>query len=200
MNVFVISPGRTATTTFSEAFASLPGYTSLHESRVTELGDRRILYPNNHIECDNRLVWFLCRLTRKYGEHSILVVLKRDKEKIALSYNNRWRKILIMKAFSQGILMRGFRSNNLDVCREYVEYCYEQIDFYSKYWNRVIYIDVDNPENGISELLETVGLTSHRTSIVEYVKNTRSNTNVGGIKSRIEALKYNFLCLLWDLK
>ena len=97
MNVFFVSPGRTATTAFWKAFQCVEGYTCAHESNVQKLGAERLRYPNKHFELDNRLVFFLAELTTKYAKgNSVLVIIKRDHTAIAKSYNKRWSKINIM--------------------------------------------------------------------------------------------------------
>ena len=67
MNVFILCTGRCGSMSISRACKELDNYTSGHETRITKLGDERINFPENHIEADNRLAWFLGRLDEKYG-------------------------------------------------------------------------------------------------------------------------------------
>jgi hypothetical protein len=199
MNVFFISPGRTATTSFSEAFSCVPGYTSMHESRVELLGKERVSYPENHLEFDNRLVWFLPQLANKYAKSSILVIVHRDKEKIAQSYNKRWHKINIMKAYAQGIHMRDLAGNDIDVCRDYVNYVYDHLEFYRNYWDHVVDINMDTPSEGIELLLAKMECPELSGQVLEYMKNVHSNMNSAGLKKRVEVTWFNLRALIHDL-
>jgi len=199
MNVFFISPGRTGTTTISIAFSCVDGFTSLHESRVNFLGDERVDYPSNHFECDNRLVWFLPRLTKKYSQTSILVIVNREKLKIASSYNQRWGGIGIMRAYSQGILMRHLKDNNLDVCMDYVDNVYEQLEFVKGSWAKVISLDLDNPKEGVVEILNEIGKEQYVSEILKSFNTVKSNKNNKTIKIRLLHFKQNLIMLLQDL-
>ena len=46
----------------SRACASVTNFTSAHESRVGRFMEERVRYPENQIEIDNRLAWFLSNL------------------------------------------------------------------------------------------------------------------------------------------
>ena len=103
MNVFVLSTGRCGSTTFARACAHIANFTSAHESRVAMLGPARLDYPENHIESDNRLAWFLGRLERKYGDAAFYVHLTRDRMAVARSYARRLEPGMIIPAYAQGI-------------------------------------------------------------------------------------------------
>lgn len=196
MNIFLISPGRTATTTFSEAFKKVEGYTSSHESRCQYLGEDRVLYPKNHFECDNRLVWFLPRLTEKYSKTSILVNIIRDRNDIAKSYNKRWAGIRIMKSYSQGILMRPVEINNFDVCLDYVNNAYEHIKYFSKDWKYYIEIDIENPRDGVEEICRILNLSPG--PILEYLSNNHLNKNENSLRKKLRFLKANIKNAFFD--
>lgn len=199
VNVFLLSPGRTATTTLSIALNEVADYTSSHESRVNELGSERISYPENHIECDNRLTWFLPRLTPKYKDKGILVVIKRDVKSIAKSYNQRWQRIYMMKAYSQGILLRDLKDNNLDVCEDYVNNVYEQISYHSIAWKNVIEIDLKDPSKGIYELLQKMNRLEYFDNVMRKLNETHVNLNNSVFKNKKTSIKFNLKCLIWDL-
>ncbi|MEJ1383421.1 MAG: hypothetical protein RPV21_03475, partial [Candidatus Sedimenticola sp. (ex Thyasira tokunagai)] len=67
MNIFILNTGRCGSTTFIEACRHITNYSAAHESRIQLIGDRRLAYPQNHIEADNRLSWLLGRLEHTYG-------------------------------------------------------------------------------------------------------------------------------------
>lgn len=197
MNVFLVSPGRTATTTLSEALKKIEGYTSLHESRIQFLGKDRVSYPENHFECDNRLIWFLPRLTKEYGKRSMLVNVLRDRESIAKSYNRRWDGIKIMKAYSQGILMRPLNNNNFDVCMDYVNNVYEHIEYFSKDWAYYVEVDLANPDIGMEEIFKILDVSGE--GVCDYLKGNSLNQNRTDLKVKLKGLKFNFKCMVYDL-
>jgi hypothetical protein len=68
-----------------------------HESRVC-LVDGRLSYPDDHIEVDNRLAWFLGSLGTLYPG-AFYVHLTRDPERVASSMVRRWeQKIWLRRA------------------------------------------------------------------------------------------------------
>lgn len=200
MNVFFISPGRTATTTFANAFQCIEGYTSLHESQVQRLGEDRIAYPENHLEFDNRLVFFLADLTQKYATSGgVLVIVHRDHHLVAKSYNQRWSKINIMKAWSQGVHLRDLSQNTFDVALDFVKYCYRQLDYFKPEWQHVVEIDLNNPENGIKELLKIMEQSQYADEVCQYLAQNHHNLNQSQLKNKLADLWYNIRCLIKDL-
>lgn len=199
MNVFLISPGRTATTALASAFQQVPGYTSGHESRSRLLGVERVNYPDNHFECDNRLVWFLPRLTERFGEDGILVIVKRELEDIASSYNERWYKINMMKAYSQGILLRRLSQNGIDVCRDYVENVYEHLDYFKAGWNVTIELSLEDAEVGVGQILKEIGREGSLNDVLEVLSRKDFNLNKSGFKHKASVFKFNAENLFRDL-
>lgn len=124
MNVFVLSTGRCGSTTFAKACAHIANYTSAHESRVAMLGPARLDYPENHIESDNRLAWFLGRMEKRYGDGAFYVHLTRDRMAVARSYAKRLEPGMIMPAYAQGIhlgLPQDIAPLALDIALDYVD-------------------------------------------------------------------------------
>jgi hypothetical protein len=153
MRVFVLSTGRCGSTTFARACsASITNYTSAHESRSHVFDSARLNYPDNHIEVDNRLSFFLGGLAERFPE-AFYVHLTRDPDAVARSYLHRWertrdggivagakrvvrrrpyaRKGSIMAAFGNGIILNGpdwsDAADRLDACRLYVRSTNENI-------------------------------------------------------------------------
>jgi len=121
MNIFILSTGRCGSTTFVKACQHITNYTAAHESRGGYLGDERFAYSENHIESDNRLSWVLGRLDRAYGDRAIYVHLRRDDEKTAASFANRYNRG-ILRAYRTKILMALPESAQpLDVCLDYCD-------------------------------------------------------------------------------
>jgi hypothetical protein len=104
MNVFVLCTGRCGSLTFSKACNHIKNYTSSHESNLYLFGNKRLIYPENHIEIDNRLSWFLGELDKIYGDNAYYVHLIRDTVDVAKSYLKRWDGG-IMRAYRDGIIL-----------------------------------------------------------------------------------------------
>jgi hypothetical protein len=117
--VFVLSTGRCGSLTFAKACEHITNYTVGHESRAHMIGPERLNYPDNHIEVDNRLCWFLGQLP----EDAFYVHLTRDPEEVARSYSRRWHKGGIMEAFARGITARADIADldSMEIARWYVE-------------------------------------------------------------------------------
>jgi hypothetical protein len=127
MRVFVLSTGRCGSTTFERACSHITNFTAGHETRVRFLFERRFDYPDQHIESDNRLSWFLGGLARRFDDDATLYVhLTRRRSLVARSYAGRFESGYhsgIMRAFSQGILIRPrWRPDqHLKVARFYID-------------------------------------------------------------------------------
>jgi len=164
------------------------------------LGDSRIDYPENHIECDNRLSWFLPRLTRKYSTSAVLVILNKDHQQIAESYNKRWHNLGIMKAYSQGILMRDFSENDVSVCKDYVESVYEHLSYFSKDWDKVVHVDLAAPETGIRDVLAYMDKSSHADEVISYMRTQRLNKSGMNFKDFLKMIRYGLRNIYWDIR
>jgi hypothetical protein len=109
MNVFVLSTGRCGSETFARACGWMTNYTSAHESHSRWLHPyagmpyRDLHYPDNHIEVDNRLSWFLGTLEKTYGQQAFYVHLLRRREEVARSLVSRGEHS-ILHAFAAGVL------------------------------------------------------------------------------------------------
>lgn len=160
-NVFVLGTGRCGTTAVAEACKHLTNYTAGHETRTRLVGVERLSYPDRHVEVDNRLAWFLGGLDQRYGHEPLYVHLRRDPEKVARSFLQRWDTppVSIIKAFHQSLLVHGRpwpEDQRLDVCRYYVEtvtanielflrdkpnqmtvWLEEAADWFPAFWNRI---------------------------------------------------------------
>jgi hypothetical protein len=122
VNIFVLCTGRCGSTTFVRAAQHMTNFTSGHETRAKIAGPGRLAYPDNHIEADNRLSWFLGRLDRAYGRDARYVHLTRDPEQVAESFNERWDPDLaIISAYRKSILKGAPQAEGLDICRDYIE-------------------------------------------------------------------------------
>jgi hypothetical protein len=106
MNVFVLTAGRSGSTTFIAACRHIANYSCGHESRVRLIGPARLAYPERHIEADNRLAWYLGRLDAAYGDRARYVHLTRAAVPCAASFARR-ADFGIIKAWREGVLLGG---------------------------------------------------------------------------------------------
>ena len=131
MNIFILCTGRCGSTTFVRAAQHMTNFTSGHETRARLAGRDRLSYPDNHIEADNRLSWFLGRLDREYGQGARYVHLQRDPARVAESFNERWDSDLaIISAYRKAILKGAPQAEGLDICRDYIDTVTSNIDHF----------------------------------------------------------------------
>jgi hypothetical protein len=126
MNVFVLGTGRCGTVSFIEACRYIDNYSAAHESLSRKQGGGRLDYPDNHIEADNRLSWFLGGLAERFKDQVIYVLLTRDRDMIARSYSRRFDETSSMiDAFNEGIKLTSTKILNED---ERLQSCYDYVD------------------------------------------------------------------------
>lgn len=104
MNVFILNAGRCGSSTFIQACTHISNFSCGHETLSTELAARRLDYPQQHIEADNRLSWLLGRLDESYGDNAFYVHLKRQQASAVSSFAKRV-DFGILNAYRRGILM-----------------------------------------------------------------------------------------------
>jgi hypothetical protein len=90
--------------TFIRACEHIENFTSGHETRTYFTGQKRLAYPNNHIEADNRLSWFWGHLDETFGDNAFYVHLLRNREDTADSFVKRYDKGII-HTYKKGILI-----------------------------------------------------------------------------------------------
>lgn len=161
MRVFVLSTGRCGSTTFARSCAHLSNVTAGHETLARrELFDARFDYPDEHVEVDNRLSWFLGGLGRRFdGEEVLYVHLLRDEEAVAHSFERRWGRGIIA-AFADGIMMPGRSSwapeERLNVCRFYVQTVTANIEEYVR-TRPSMQVRVENIGRDFARFLDRIG-------------------------------------------
>jgi hypothetical protein len=166
VNVFVLCTGRCGSVTLSKACKHIKNYSTGHESRVSCLGDERVKYPNNHIEIDNRLTWFLPRLDSKFGDNAIYIHLKRDEEKVARSFLKiLQKKAGIIDAYANSILLHSSVSlnedssnldNNLAICKDYIRTVNESITAFLRNKTKKMRFNLEDYEVDFTEFWEMI--------------------------------------------
>lgn len=170
MRVFVLTTGRAASQTFARAATHIHGMSAAHESRRARIEDR-LDYPDNHVEVDNRLVWFLGSLDQRFrDEETFYVVLRRDPEEVAVSYVRRWHiNVSIVRAFFNGILMFRERKpssgERLRAARLFVRTVDDNVDHFLKNRDNYCVIRTDALESGFFRFLDQAGLDGDREAI-----------------------------------
>lgn len=143
MNVFILNSGRCGSTTFSKACQHIMNYSSGHESRLRITGAGRLNYPDNHIEADNRLSWFLGRLDLIYGDNAFYVHLLRDKQPAINSFIKR-ADFGIMKAYREGIYLGKSASDPAVMAADYLDTIETNIQLFLKDKSRQMTFRLEN--------------------------------------------------------
>jgi len=184
VRVFVLTTGRTGSVTYSKAAGHATNFTSAHESRAEILGPDRLDYPDDHIEVDNRLSWFLGSLHERYGDDAGYVHLLRDEEQVARSYESRWPGLRLPKrhpivaarklagqlrhgdnaaslpvAFSQGIVMRKHvdRDQRIVGCRLMVRTVNDNVALFLRDRPHHLTLRLEEGADGFQQLWERFG-------------------------------------------
>lgn len=180
MRVFVVGTGRCGTTTWAKACSHLTNYTSAHESKSGEVIDR-LVYPDNHIEIDNRLSWFLGSLQVEYGRDPLYIHLTRDPEETALSFAARYTgPVSLTRAFGQGIIQQykpdwDDYEHRLEVSRLAVKTINDNISDFLSDKPTSLTADVSNFHPGFSRMCERIGaigdiVAAHKELDIRYNK------------------------------
>lgn len=145
MNIFILNTGRCGSMTFIKACEHITNFSSAHESRCDQLGDARLAYPDNHIEADNRLSWFLGKLDKQYGDNAIYVHLKRNNNDTATSYAKRLFPGGIIPAYRKGILQHlPDDTPDLSVSLDYCDTVNSNIELFLKDKTRKLEFNLEN--------------------------------------------------------
>ena len=155
-NVFVLCTGRNGSVTFSKACALIENFTSGHETRCRETGSDRVAYPDNHIEIDNRLSFFLGALNEAYGDRAVYIHLRRNPDEVSLSYNRRWHVSEgLMKGWGIGIARQ--RHFGVRTARFMVDTIEQNIQHFLQDKTNVMTIELKNLVHDFPQFLELVG-------------------------------------------
>lgn len=159
MNIFVLNSGRCGSTTFIRSCEHISNYTAGHETLTNNLHHQRLAYPNNHIEADNRLTWFLGRLDEKYGNNAFYVHLTRDFEKTVNSFLKRM-DYGIMKAYKEGILMHALQADDIKavsdehIASDYIQTANSNITLFLKDKTNKMNFQLENSKQDFSDFLK----------------------------------------------
>lgn len=158
MNVFVLCTGRCGSMSLSRACQHITNFSSAHESLASRIGAARFSYPENHIEIDNRLSWYLGRLDQIYGNDAFYVHMTRDPEQVYRSFAKR-KGFGIMKAFEFGLIHTP--SPDLDdaylLAKEICDTANANIEHFLKDKTRKMQLKLENGEQDFKEFWNRIG-------------------------------------------
>ena len=200
MNIFILCTGRSASSTFMKACKHIENYTTAHESLSRTFGKVRLDYPKNHIEIDNRLVWYLDSLERKYDKDVRYVHLQRDKEATAKSFNQRWNlRNSIVRFYCEGILMTPLelipKNKRLEICREYVDFITDKIDHFLLDKTNTISIRVEDIKEEFVQFWNSIGAKGDLDAALHEFDLHYNKTEKRNLKDLKYNLKLTFLRL-----
>lgn len=193
MNVFILCTGRSGSKSLIAACRLFTNYTVGHETLARAINEKRLNYPDNHIEADNRLSWFLGRLDKRYGDTAFYVHLIRAKEPTVNSFVNRWdNQGSIIKAYAEGILLQGYKQlaeeKRIQVASDYYDTVNGNISLFLKDKSRKMTIELENIESGFEEFYDRINAEGGKARALELLKNpiNTSAESKPDIKNRIK--------------
>ena len=185
MRVFVLSVGRVGSTTLARACSHIHGFTAAHESRAKLLGDERFDYPDQHIEVDHRLSWFLGDLGRRFDDEQTLYVHQtRDRDEVVESWLGRWDSLFrptMVRAFGHGIIMQSHEWSDAQrrrVVEFYVDSVNANIAEFIRH-RRHEHFDIATAIEDFDHLVESLGAPCDRDAAVAQLR-TRHNASRRG--------------------
>ena len=178
MNVFILNTGRCGSTTFIKACQHISNFSSAHESRCDLLGEARLTYPENHIEADNRLAWFLGKLDQQYGNDAVYVHLKRHKDDTAASYARRLFPGGIIPAYRRGILQHLPKDTpDISVALDYCDTVNSNIELFLKDKTQKMTFKLENAKQDFKLFWELIGATGELESALSEFDNAYNTSS-----------------------
>lgn len=157
MRVFVLTTGKTGSTTFAKACGHITNFTSAHESRC-HLSEGRCEFPDQHIEVANRLSWFLGTLDRMYGDDPVYVHLTRPREQVIASMAARWKEgASLLRAMDRGILQRESEEDWTTLAALAAQTMEDNIEMFLKDKTEVIEARTTDLKSGFDRMCRVIG-------------------------------------------
>ena len=178
MNVFVLSTGRCGSTTFARACGHIENYSAAHESRISHVHGR-VDYPDNHIEVDNHLSWFLGPLDEQYGDDAFYVHLQRDLEETARSRMRREAQKVdpgLMWAYGQRLIWENDEAELIDVCRHYCRTVNANIRLFLENKSKTMTVHLESAEEDFRVFWNRIEATGDIDSAVHEWKRRYNET------------------------
>ncbi len=183
MNVFVLNSGRCGSLTWFQACRHITNYSAGHESRTHLVGEKRLAYPPNHIEADNRLSWLLGRLDDAYGDNAFYVHLQRERPATARSFARR-RDFGILRAYGEGILFGSDpETNPMALALDYLETVEANIRLFLRDKSKVMEARLESLEADFRRFWEAIGAEGNLEAALQELK-VRHNASVAGVADK----------------
>ena len=197
MNIFVLTTGRSGSSSFIRACSHITNYTSSHESRSGDLGPERLNYPPNHIEADNRLSWFLGRLNSEYGDSAYYVHLIRDRISTANSFLKRFGTGII-GAYANSIHWKVNKTvSPLEICVDYVDTVNENIKSFLLGKSKKQTVDLSNITEDFERFWKNIGAEG---DLQAALHEWQSPTNTTAEASVLQKLRSKIAIVKWTLR
>ena len=154
MRVFVLCTGRCGSKSLYLACQFITNYTSGHETRNGHAIEDRLDYPENHIEIDNRLIWYAGHLWERYGDSAYYVHLTRRREDVINSFSRKVdSKVGIMEGWHWVSRMLDRNATPAD----YVDVVNKNIERFLHRASNKITISVDDGIKGFDLFCSKIG-------------------------------------------
>ncbi len=177
MRIFILCTGRSGSFAFIKACKHISNYSSGHETNAKKIGSARFEYSDNHIEADNRLIWFLGALERKYGDSPVYVQLIRNKNETIRSLNKRWHsKVSIIRAYCAGILKTPIEKLNkkrrLEICEDYYNNVNLNIEVFLESKSNSIIVNLETIQEDFQKFWNLIGARGNlEKALIEFETN-----------------------------
>ncbi|MEQ6166539.1 hypothetical protein AAOE16_05040 [Ekhidna sp. MALMAid0563] len=188
MNVFVLTTGRSGSAAFINACKFISNYTSGHESNSRILTAEKFKYSTNHIEADNRLIWFLGSLDKAFGNEALYVNLVRNKKETVNSLKKRiLSNTSIIRSFASGILKTPYQTlddTEIDqVTNLYYDTVYDNIALFLKDKDNCITVHLESINEDFKKFWDEINaegdLQAALNSFDSPVNATKKQLNLG---------------------
>jgi len=162
MRVFILCTGRSGSQTIIKGCKHIKNYTSGHESLAKVFGSDRFLFPENHIEADNRLSWQLGLLNKIYKDDAFYVHLKRNRDNTAASFMKRYYQPgSIIDSYCEGIKKippeKLDHDSRLKACYDYIDTVNSNIEFFLSDKSNTIILNLENIVNDFPKFWDKIG-------------------------------------------
>lgn len=196
----MLCTGRSGSLTFIRACGHMENFTAGHESRARRLGDDRFRYPDQHIEADNRLSWFLGRLDRLHGNDAFYVHLVRNREDTIGSYNRRWvRNGSLIRAYCEGIqqiaLHRLDRRRRLEVVADFYDQVHSNILLFLKDKENQMTIHIEKAAEQFPLFWKRIGAEGDLSRALETFQSRYNRSRTGRVKHLRHEFRFGLMKL-----
>lgn len=177
MKVIVLTTGRSGSVSLYHACRIAKNYDAGHETKAGALGAERCDIPDNFIEVDNRLAWFLGRLAESDKGDVHYGFLRRDPEKVAVSYNRRWEvRKGMMRGYCEGFCQRDKSTSDMEMARDMVGTIESNIALFLKDRPHTV-MNIETIDQDLPKFLEAINADIDVTEALAEFHKKRNSSN-----------------------